>query len=108
MSALCQKRTLHRADRRLIFYLEIALNQVGNFQIVTFSSLAQAFRNAELNIQLAVLAHLPFALNARDGKAEAYDAAQHGIDVRLRRVRKRPRPGSVLHHFWAAVRMYIA
>jgi hypothetical protein len=26
----------------------------------------------------------------------------------LRRVRKRPRPGSVLHHFWAAVRMYIA
>jgi hypothetical protein len=35
-----QTQTLHRADRRLIFCLEIALNQVGNFQIVAFGSLA--------------------------------------------------------------------
>jgi hypothetical protein len=35
-----QKGTLHRADRRLIFCLEIELNQVGNFQIVAFGSLA--------------------------------------------------------------------
>jgi hypothetical protein len=43
MSALGQKQTfvpLYRADRRLIFCLEIALNQVGNFQIVAFGSLA--------------------------------------------------------------------
>jgi len=40
LSALLQKRTLQRADRGLIFCLEIALNQVGNFQIVTFCSLA--------------------------------------------------------------------
>jgi hypothetical protein len=31
---------MHGADRRLIFCLEIALNQVGNFQIVAFGSLA--------------------------------------------------------------------
>jgi hypothetical protein len=40
MSALCQKLTLDRTDRGLIFCLEIALNQVGNFEIVAFGSLA--------------------------------------------------------------------
>ena len=35
-----RKQTLHRTDRRLIFCLEIVLNQVGNFQIVAFGSLA--------------------------------------------------------------------
>jgi hypothetical protein len=44
MSASCllypDKRTLHRTDRRLIFCREIALNQVGNFQIIAFGSLA--------------------------------------------------------------------
>jgi hypothetical protein len=35
-----RKQILHRTGRRLIFRLEIVLNQPGNFQIVAFGSLA--------------------------------------------------------------------
>jgi hypothetical protein len=42
MSASCplylQERTLHHADRRLIFLLEIVLNQAGHFQIIAFGA----------------------------------------------------------------------
>ena len=69
MSALPQWQQIAPRGRRLIFCLEIALYQVGNFQIVPFGSLAKAFRNAKLIVQLAVLAHLPLALKARDDEA---------------------------------------
>jgi Phage integrase, N-terminal SAM-like domain len=68
-------------------------DHLGHLQIVGPSSLVEAFNDACAILDLSILAHLPLALDARDRKAKANDAAQHSLNVGLGRIRQRPWPG---------------
>jgi hypothetical protein len=48
---------------------------LGHLQIVALTSPAETFHNTVTIVHVAILTHLPFALEPRDGKAEAHDAA---------------------------------
>src|ERR1044072_9003728 len=50
---------------------------LGYFNILDDAALCETFRDAFAIPHLAVLAHLPLALEARDGEAKSDDAAQH-------------------------------
>src|SRR5262245_34039891 len=52
-----------------------------HLQIVAVISLPETFRNAVTVIRVAILAHLPLALEPRDRKMEPDDASQHRIDI---------------------------
>ena len=67
----------------------------GHLQIVAIASFTETFRDTVTILHLAILAHLPLAFEPRNGKAEAYDAAQHGFYVSPGRIRRRPAPGSI-------------
>src|SRR6266702_1126207 len=74
---------------------KITQHDAGNFQVVVRATLAEALRDPLAIFRLAVLAHLPFALQPGDGKAEAYDTAQHCLDKILRGIRRQPWRGLV-------------
>jgi hypothetical protein len=52
-------------------------NGLRHLQVVAVASLAETLGDAVAVLHVAILAHLPLALEPRDGKAEADDAAQH-------------------------------
>src|SRR5579859_3005000 len=80
-----------RAGRTSRSGFELARHVLRHFQIVGSAAGAQTGDDAVAVLNLAVLAHFPFAFEPRDGKAKADDAAQHGFDIALGRVRQRPR-----------------
>src|SRR5262245_21154866 len=55
------------------------------------TSLAETFRNTIAIAHIPILAHLPLALQSRDGKAEPDDASQHNLYVG---------PGRICCHPW--------
>ena len=59
---------------------------LGHLQIVAVTSFAETFRDTVAILHLAILAHLPLALEPRDGKAETYNAAQHDLYVGVGRI----------------------
>src|SRR5262245_34414779 len=61
--------------------LGVTQDDLRHLQIVAVTSLPETFRNAVTVLCVAILAHLPLALESRDRKTEADDASQHHIDV---------------------------
>src|SRR4029453_5075022 len=96
-------------------------DDLRHLQIVATTSLPETFHNAVTVLHVAILAHLPLALESRDGKAEAYDAPQHHIYVARGGIRQHPwvsfvplllggelghvaaQPVFVLHHFGTTI-----
>ncbi len=66
---------------------KVTQNDIRHFSVVTLASLSEALHDALAIFQLAILAHLPLAIQPRDGKAKADDSAQHHLDKTVRRIR---------------------
>src|SRR5215472_84187 len=64
----------------------VAQRNLCHLLIVAFTSLAETFHHTLAILDVAVLAHLPLTLEARDSEAEAYDAPQHDFDEAIRRI----------------------
>src|SRR5437016_5802695 len=73
--------------------LRVLRDEPGDLEVAARGALLQAFHDPFAVLRLAVQAHLPLALEPRDGETKSDDAAQHGFDVALRRVRQRPGQG---------------
>src|SRR5262249_5960822 len=70
--------------------LGVTQDDLRHLQIVAVTSLPETFRNAVTVLRVAILAHLPLALESRDRKTEPDDASQHHIDVARGSVREHP------------------
>src|SRR5262245_52459609 len=103
--------------------LGVTPDDLRHLQIVAVTSLPETFRDAVTVLRVAILAHLPLALESRDRKTEPDDASQHRIDVARRSIREHPwlsfvplllsgqlahvavQPVLVFHHFGTAIGM---
>src|SRR5215831_13697405 len=70
--------------------LGVTQDDLRHLQIVAVTSLPETFRNAVTVLRVAILAHLPLALESRNRKTEPDDASQHHIDVARGSVREHP------------------
>ena len=77
----------------LAFGRHRARDRIRDLAILPALARVQARDDALAIVGFAILTHLPFAFETRDGEAEAHDAAQHDIDVSLGRIGHRPRRG---------------
>src|ERR1700738_5432525 len=65
-------------------------DQPGALNVVARGALLETLHDTFTVLHLAVLAHLPLPFEPRNGETKSDDAAQHGVDVALGRIRKRP------------------
>src|SRR5262249_21890031 len=69
---------------------DVTRDDLGHLQVVCFTSLTETFRNTGAIAHVAILAHLPLALEPRDRTTEADDSSQHRLYERLGRIRGQP------------------
>src|SRR5262245_23463278 len=70
--------------------LGVTQNELGDLKIVAHSSLPETADDAIAILHVAILTHLPLALQPRDGQAESDNATQHRLNVGLGCIRERP------------------
>src|SRR5262249_15196648 len=76
-----EHRPLGTTNRLSTARRDVTQNDLRHLQIVATTSRAETFRNTVTVLHVAILAHLPLALDPPDDKAEADDAPQHRIYV---------------------------
>ena len=68
----------------------VTQHEIRHLQIFDITAFAEPFRDTLAILHLTILAHLPLAFEPHDGKAEAYNAAQHDFYVSPGRIRRCP------------------